>query len=298
MNKPNFFIVGMPRAGTTSLYHYLADHPEIFMSADKEPHFFGSDLTRGELFRRPDENRYLSLFSEASNEKILGEASVDYLTSTKAAEEIHHFNPQSRILISLRNPVDQCYSYYCKHRLNDLEPAKTFAEAIDDSRIMLAPSRWTKEGLEYKKNIRNLPDNIRRFLAVFGQEKVKIIFFEDLQQHTAATYKEILRFLNVNPDFAPSFKIHNVHRIARVNWLNHLYWETVPLKNWPRLKKQLKRIYMDKAWRWLYSLSLTKPEFRPTLQPALRESLMKEFLPVVNELESITGHNLTAWKRV
>src|SRR5882672_1680365 len=113
MRKPDCFIVGAPRCGTTAMYTYLGQHPEIFMSARKEPHFFGTDLSSPALVR--DEQQYLSLFAKAQNEKRAGEASVFYLYSQRAAREIHAFCPSARIIIMLRNPVEMMYSLHSRH---------------------------------------------------------------------------------------------------------------------------------------------------------------------------------------
>ena len=96
MNKPNLFIVGAPKCGTTSMFSYLQQHPDIFMSNNKEPHYFGSDLTRiGNLYNFT-ENEYLKLFLNANNEKIIGEASTHYLYSKTAPKEIKSFNKESK----------------------------------------------------------------------------------------------------------------------------------------------------------------------------------------------------------
>jgi hypothetical protein len=105
MKKPDFFIVGAPKCGTTSLSEYLKQHPEIFMSEPKEPHFFGTDLESywgGRFERYRDVHKYLSLFANVQDEIRVGEASPWYLYSKRAAEEIKQFNPASRIIILLR----------------------------------------------------------------------------------------------------------------------------------------------------------------------------------------------------
>jgi len=100
--KPNFFIVGAPKCGTTSMTEYLKQHPDIFIPEEKEPHYFGSDLEYPRITKT--EAQYLRLFSEAQDERRLGEASVWYLFSQRAAQEIYEFNPLSRIIIMLRTP--------------------------------------------------------------------------------------------------------------------------------------------------------------------------------------------------
>ncbi|NLF38083.1 sulfotransferase, partial [bacterium] len=104
MRLPDFFIVGAPKSGTTALHAYLGRHPSIFVPARKEPHFFGSDIVSPAFVR--DRDAYLSLFAGATTEARVGEASIWYLYSKRAAREIKEFNPDARIIIMLRNPVD------------------------------------------------------------------------------------------------------------------------------------------------------------------------------------------------
>jgi hypothetical protein len=105
--KPDFFIVGAPKTGTTATCHCLGQHPEIFMRHRKEVHLFGSDPTKipHEIFVL-DKRRYLSYFARASGKARLGESSVMYFYSRGAAREITQFYPDARIIIMLRNPVD------------------------------------------------------------------------------------------------------------------------------------------------------------------------------------------------
>ena len=110
--RPNLFIVGAPKCGTSSLHYHLSKHPEIYMSRYKEPHFFGKDLTRLNKIFYTNEKEYLSLFNIVKEEKIIGESSPQYLYSYSAPREIKEFNPESKIIILLRNPINMIYSYH------------------------------------------------------------------------------------------------------------------------------------------------------------------------------------------
>jgi hypothetical protein len=112
VRKPDFFIVGAPRSGTSSMMNYLEEHPDIFMARPPgdEPHFFGTDLSAP--WSIADERSYLSLFDDAKDEIRAGEKSVSYLYSKRAAVEIKEFQPSAKIIIMLRNPVDVIYSIH------------------------------------------------------------------------------------------------------------------------------------------------------------------------------------------
>src|SRR5215472_18741131 len=111
IKRPDFFIVGAPRCGTTAMGQFLSAHPDIFM-ARKEMHFFGRDLRFGRRFYRRNLDAYLSEFTGAESRKRAGEASVWYLSSRTAAAEIKEFNPDSRIIIMLREPVEMMFSLF------------------------------------------------------------------------------------------------------------------------------------------------------------------------------------------
>ena len=111
---PNFFIVGADKAGTSSLYSYFKEIPEIFMSPIKEPNYFSVKTMpqNGLLNTIRDKKKYLALFKNVKNEKILGEASPSYLADPEAANLIHQVSPRSKILISLRDPAERIFSHY------------------------------------------------------------------------------------------------------------------------------------------------------------------------------------------
>ena len=125
--KPNFFLVGAPRCGTTSMYAYLRSHPQIFMpETAKEPHYFAPEESLWYGKRIDDLETYLALFTGARDAVRIGEASTHYLASPSAANSIYAFNPQARILIMLRSPVDLLYSLYYHRRQTGKERHATF----------------------------------------------------------------------------------------------------------------------------------------------------------------------------
>ena len=109
--KPNFFIVGAPKCGTTALYEYLRPHPNIFMSEVKEPHFFAKDF--GAYPRIKTLREYNAIFAGSTEEHLrVGEASVYYLRSSVAIANIHEFNPEARLIAMFRNPVEMVHSFH------------------------------------------------------------------------------------------------------------------------------------------------------------------------------------------
>jgi hypothetical protein len=111
--RPNFFIVGAPKCGTTALYEYLRLHPNIFMPQYKEPHSFATDLGAYPLIKSPD--AYAELFRDACGRHLrVGEASVYYLRSSTAIANIHDFDPEAKIIALFRNPVDLVHALHAQ----------------------------------------------------------------------------------------------------------------------------------------------------------------------------------------
>jgi hypothetical protein len=127
--KPDFFIVGAPKCGTTALNDYLAAHSDIYM-ARKEMHLFGSDLRFGSQFYRRDADAYLAELDTWSGQRLIGEASVWYLFSKLAASEMKAFNPEARVIIMLREPAEMLCSLYCQFLLDGNEDLPSFEEAL------------------------------------------------------------------------------------------------------------------------------------------------------------------------
>jgi Sulfotransferase family len=227
-NLPNFFIAGAPKSGTTSLYHYLDQHPEIFMSPVKEPNYFASEIRLSHFSEhlRPRAERdvaplrayldgpmrekrfgglvtewhdYLKLFRDADGRKAIGESSVCYLWSESAARNIRRSIPDARIILVLRNPADMAFSMYLHHMKS--EPANlTFREAIQ---LGLQQRGGTIDywhpfldmGLYYKQ--------VKRYLDIYPPKQIRTYLYEEYQAEPERVLADIFRFLNVDPDFSP-----------------------------------------------------------------------------------------------
>ena len=275
--RPNLFIVGAPRSGTTSMWAWLWQHPQVFMSPWKEPMFFGRDLHDPE--RVPGEEEYLALFARAGRRKVVGEGSVWYLHSSTAAREIHDFAPEARILLLLRNPVDAMLSLHHHHVYAGYQGIRDFDAALA-TQGEVAPSQETpsprsfRETVSYRGVFRYAPQ-VERYLDVFGDEPVHVVLFHDLVQDPAGTYARVLRFLGVRDDHRPRFVTHNPQR-------------RFPF---PRLSRALGRFRATQMLR----KALARP-FSPTLSPSRRSQLIREMEDDVRALEALLGLDLSAWR--
>ncbi len=219
--RPNFFIIGAPKSGTTSLYDYLVGHPDVYMSPVKEPYYFSPDVEGG-LRRRlhygADEDQYLALFADARGEKRLGEASTRYLVSRVAPRYIKEFAPDARLIAMVRNPVDFVYAVHNERVSQGAEDVEDFEEALalDEERRRgeRLPPGSNGLGAVYRDKAM-FGEQLARWLQVFDRSQILVIVFDDFARDTPGTFREVLEFLEVDPDYAPaSFAASNPsHRI-------------------------------------------------------------------------------------
>jgi hypothetical protein len=215
---PDFFVIGAPRSGTTSLYRYLQEHPQIYMSSYKEPSFFavGEAATAvvGEATALADDvllarsvltwDDYRALFSAATADQVVGEASPTYLYADHVPGVVARHCPDARIIASLRQPVDRAFSHLTM--ANGGRPV-----TVDDLRRSLED-----EAMHPRTALQDKADYLRpgfyalhlaRWLERFGPERVHTFRYELLAQDTAQVVAGIHRFLGVDPSFTPDVSV-------------------------------------------------------------------------------------------
>ncbi|HEX7741093.1 MAG TPA: sulfotransferase, partial [Sphingobium sp.] len=205
--KPNFFIVGAPKCGTTAWVEYLGSHPDIFISKAKEPHHFSRDFPKWNFVSRLDD--YLALFAESGAASAVGEGSVRYLYSKVAAREIHKFDPNARILIFLRDQEDFLPSLHHQQLYNGDERIEDFEQAwrLSGQRPTHTIPACCRERsfLDYAAMGR-FHEQVARYHDLFPAEQIRIISFGDWIGDPRATYLEILAFLGVPDDGRTMFE--------------------------------------------------------------------------------------------
>jgi hypothetical protein len=218
--KPNFFIVGAPKCGTTAWVEYLASHPDIFFAATKEPHHFCTDFAKYRWV--PDRQEYLELFAGSGSASIVGEASVFYLYSASAAAAIRAFNPDAKIIILIRNQEDFLPSLHNQLVFNGDERIKDFESAWRQSGKRNAGNigSFCREPklLDYKAQGR-FHEQIERYFSCFSDDQIRVFHFTDWTTDPRQTYLEILRFLELEDDGRTEFQAVNEAQTRRLNWL-------------------------------------------------------------------------------
>ncbi|MGH8773917.1 MAG: sulfotransferase family protein [Jiangellaceae bacterium] len=183
---PNFVVIGAMRSGSTSLYKYLQDHPQIFMPR-KEIHFFDRKWDRGLDW-------YRSRFEGYAGEPAVGEATPTYLAEPVALDRMERVIPEARLVAILRNPVDRAYSHYWMERIRERE-RRSFEEAI-------AEETEGQDETDYLARGRYQPQ-LEEVCERFPRSRVLVALLDDLRDEPAATYAQVCRFLGVDDDFVP-----------------------------------------------------------------------------------------------
>ena len=276
---PNVFVVGAPKAGTTSLWRYLDAHPDIFMSPTKEPNFF---LDPAPSARRLTEEEYLRLFSTAGDLPWAGEASGHYFAHPEVPGRIKSVIPEARILICLRDPVERAYSSYW-HDVNYGAPKLPFAEVVDEQ---LSEGSGLPVGADPRHkhvHVSFYSQHVRRYLDVFGAA-VRVGFLEDLRADPVGETSAIFTFLGVDTDFAQtiSFAPDNVFAVPR----NRL---TATLMASSRARAAGRAVLREPVRTWVESRIVLRRGQKPPLDAALRARLEAAFEVDREPLEQLLG---------
>lgn len=294
---PNFFIIGAPKCGTTALATYLKEHPSFFMSSPKEPHFFAPRL-RPWFFPAKTEADYLELFKEVSpNATVLGEASVLYLYTQEAIDRIHTFNPEARLVVMLRNPVELVQSWHSQAVYNGDETVVEFEEAwrLQGDRAsgkQIPPNCRIPEVLQYS-NIGRLGTQLQHVYKVFPKEQVHVILLEDFKKDTGAAYRGVFRFMGLPEDDRSEFPVINENKVLRSKALKKMKQSSWygPLR---KLKKML-GLGSAHLMKPVESRLVKKVQRKP-LSPELRTELTAHFKGEIELLEALLNRSLKHWK--
>lgn len=276
---PNLFVVGAAKAGTTSLWRYLGEHPDIFMCPVKEPRFFSSHRA---LESEAEAEAYLALFDDAGCETLRGEASPGYLGRPGTARAIRQRSPQARIVISLREPVERTHSSYLS-LVSDGVERRSFHDAVADE---LADRRV--QGVPSYVKPRLYAPGIRRYRRNFG-DRVFVLFFEELTKQPATVMRDLYGFLEVDPGFAERFqpKAHNQFKVPRNRAVGQLL----------RARRLARAVVPERA-RDRVAAAATKPADKPRPDPESVERLCEVYRRDVEAVRRMVQRPLpTAWEK-
>ena len=296
---PNFLIIGAAKAGTTTLAAWLNQHPEVYMTPEKEPKFFalegrkldfagpGDTLDLSRLINNlPDYERQ---FEGVRDEKAVGEASVWYLCCPEAAPRIKHYVPEAKLIAILRDPAERAFSNFAHLVRDNREPVQDFERALDEEPARIA-ANW--EPFWQYQQIGFYHRQLTQYYALFPREQIRIYLFEDLKK-PSALLSDVFGFLGVDPSFQPQTSgRHNVSGVPKNRGLHD--WLTQP--NWPKtllkrllpasLLTRLKRVKLGAMNR-----NLARQEISAAAHARLRALYREDTL----RLQDLLGRDLSAW---
>jgi hypothetical protein len=295
---PNFLVIGAGKAGTTSLYHYLKQHPQIYISPVKEPNFFAFEGKKLN-FRGPDAKNeikriitniedYRALFRGVSNEKAIGEISPRYLSHPEAPERIRRYVPDAKLIAVLRDPVERAYSSYLMWVRDGFEPCSSFSEAIQDEKRRIE-NNWAGGAYIYPGFYH---EQLKRYFSIFNRNQIKIYLYEDFKTDPLYVLRDISRFLDVDDAFVPDISIkHNVSGIAKSK-----AWDLLLRPN--RLKNSLKAALPHSLHERIV-IRVMSIKNRKLVKPPLSSEIRRELISVYRDdilnLQDLIQRDLSKW---
>ncbi len=303
---PDFLIVGAQKAGTTALYYALSKHPEVFMSAVKEPAYFVAEEVLGEMEGPGDRDHrpvdtlaaYRQLFAEGGAATARGEASTSYLYGPGAAARIKAQLPDVKLIAILRNPAERAYSNFLHLVRDGREPIHDFRAALE------AEARRRSEGWSLSWRYREkgfYGSQVQRFLETFGPEQFRCYLYEDYDDDPESTVGDIYRFLGVESDFAQDLSLRlNVGGVPKSKSLQWLARRAVPPPQDPNNTRSRRLRWLIDAMPARLRGGLLKAQTSnlsspPSLPADLRRELLDDYRDDIGLVAELTGLDVSRW---
>ncbi|MEQ8754558.1 MAG: sulfotransferase [Coleofasciculus sp. G1-WW12-02] len=292
MNLPTFLIIGVQKAGTTSIYNYLNQHPQIYMSPVKETNFLEKNWGEIEDQRKAKIDtfeKYCQLFTGVKDEIAIGEASPNYLFHYESSSErIKRYVPNAKLIAVLRNPVDRAYSDYLMHIRDAIGKGKrtSLSEQIkykaDKSFIIL-------KGFYYK--------HLQYFYEEFGREQIQVYLYDNLSKEPIKFMQKMYRFVGVDDTFLPDVsKKAQVAKVPKNTAVNNLLRQQNPLRT--IVSSGLRLIFPLEVRQNLRSRLIqmnSQDKKAAPLSPEDRQQLIELYREDILKLQDLIQRDLSAW---
>lgn len=299
MIMPNFLIIGAAKSGTSALWKYLPQHPDVYMSPKKEPHFFAyedeepdangpGDYTK---HAKTDLASYQALFADVTTEKVFGEAATTSLYLPQSIARIQKYIPNAKFIAILRQPADRAYSSYMHLIRDHREPIQDFREALKLENERIA-NHWgfmwhyTHVGFYYEQ--------IKRFYKQFDETQIRIYLHDEFTTKPLEIIQDIYAFLEVDNTFEPDMRIRaNMSGVQKSKQLESV---TQTVFDKPNPVRYAARRLMSKELRWRITTMIRNSNLkRQELSPELRHDLTNLFRDDILKLQVLIDKDLTHW---
>lgn len=287
--KPNFFLAGWPKTGSTWLYHCFKEHPDIFVPERDTVHFFSVNYFRGYDW-------YYPFFKKAGNEKVIADLTPNYVLELNSAKRIYEFNSDAKILFTLRNPVDRAFSQYWHQKkkgqiLFNFEDTLHYNSLGNFEMFMI----WLRTGF--------FPEFLKPYFNIFPSSQLKVMFYDDLQTNSKEFLKEVFEFAGVNTTFVPSVMDNKINTGEKVKSQHKSNINSSDINQntsmQSKLKKKVKKLLFEdnaKNNNKTFDNGSEKTEYEQGIDPEFRKELIELYKPHIIELEEFLQVDLSKWK--
>jgi Sulfotransferase domain len=294
---PDFVIAGAPKSGTSALYEWLSSHPDVFLPALKEPHFYSEDLPGLRAVTTRD--AYESLYASAPVRTLRGDSSASYLFSRVAVPRILEDNPDSRLIVILRNPAEAAHAYHSELLYNLSEEVTNFRAAwsLQEGRRAgrRIPAHCREPKILQYREMFAYGEQLERFFSRVPQKQRLVLLFDDLKKDPAGAYRRVLTFLGLVDDGRNDFGRVNPNKMLRSRraaiWLRGLRSAIGPLYAPAKRLANAIGIYPSH----LLSRWNVKQRSRVPLDEGFRRQLYGEFAAEIARTEQLLGRSLASW---
>jgi hypothetical protein len=287
----DFMIIGTQKGGTTALFRYMGQHPDVFVPEAKEIHYFSNPE-----FHAQGPEYLHTFYSEYGGEQVVGGAYVHLLHYAESAKTMWEYNSEMKLIAVLRNPIDRAYSAYWFAVRNGWESAETFEEALELEASRLKGTRQEQTELTYL-NQGKYAQRLQPFLDQFGTEQLRVVFQDNLRADPGAAVRETLQWLGVEREAELNMsKPVNVAGMPRFRRLQRVLLQE------NQVKRALRKVTTP-GFRWQFQkrivLPLVKKNVRPVQYQPMKEEtrtrLIEYFAPYNRELEALLGADVPHW---
>jgi len=294
---PNFIVIGAGRSGTTSLHHYLAQHPEIYVSPHKSPNYFVAQDPQPDRENTvlqamakqwvSTREAYEAIFHGVTNERAIGEVSPVYLQSIHTAKRMKEtLHPSTKFIALLRNPADRAYAHYLGRRRDGLEPGDDFKTIVERELAQPLP-----DDIAFGSYIGCGRYNhfLKPFYDHFSTDNIRIYLFDQIQEDLSALLRDLFSFLAVDPTYQVNATFrHNRSGTIRNPLLRSLWTRSVGLRT-------AIRPYLPAWVRHLARPMLAQQVSKPPLEAAIRRSISLALREDMERLQQLTGVDISHW---
>jgi hypothetical protein len=290
--SPNFFVVGAAKSGTTSIYSWLKQHPDVFVPQIKEPSFF----VHGYGFSNWDD--YLKIFENGQGRQAIGDTSASYLAAPEAPAWIRETLGNIKIVIVLRNPVKRALSLYTWMAMEGYEQYSTFEKALQAEELRYSDEHFYWHNPEYFWDYIYFRSGlyyvqVKRYFDIFGDKNVKIFLFEEIVNTPARVYLDLCNFLEISTDITPTFSHENSSILPRFVGLQYIV-RTKFDKAVRKVRPQRFQKYIfplkDRFFVWNKQIG-----YKPQMLSETEKKLRQMYKGDVEKLSSLINRDLSEW---